>query len=296
MRAVISGVAVGLLTVAVMTSPVSGQPAPAKPDFSRATELYKSATAAMTEGRFADAARDFGGAYDITKDALLFFKIGAANEKAGKCSVALIYYGRYIREAKPAAKFVDMTRERIAACGGDSTAVVVPATNPDAPAGSGSATVPPAGSGSQTGSAAPVVVPPQPVPPLAVLPSQPVATEDHGHGRDGAWLMVGGSLAFITAGAVLAYSASSSEQDLRDLYAGVTPPTFDQKTAQRYHDLIDEGHRYQYLSWASFGIAGACAIGAVVLFVRGGHEDEEKLSIRPIVTPHETGVAATVRF
>src|SRR3954471_5562002 len=97
----------------------------------------------MTEGRWSDAARDFGGAYDITRDPVLFFKIGAANEKAGKCPVALIYYGRYIREAKPDPKYVDMTRERITACGGDAAAInpPPPPANPDPGAGSGSARV-----------------------------------------------------------------------------------------------------------------------------------------------------------
>jgi hypothetical protein len=293
MRAVISGVAVGLLTVALVTSPVSGQPT-TQPDFNRAGELYKLASAAMSEGRFTDAARDFGAAYDITKDPVLFFKIGAANEKAGKCDVALIYYGRYLREAKPEVKYVQMTRERITACGGDARHI--PAQIPDVPAGS--AAQPGFGSAQPSGPG-PAIVPVAATPtdvPAAGSAATP-ATPEHGHGRDGAWLMVGGSLTFITVGAVLAYSASSSEQDLKDLYVGPgnMPPTYDQKLAQRYQDLIDEGHRYQYLSWASFGIAGACAIGAAILFVHSGDRDE-KLSIRPIVTPRETGVAATVRF
>ena len=108
--------------------------------------------------------------------------------------------------------------------------------------------------------------------------------------------MVGGSLAFVTIGAVLAYSASSSEQDLKDLYVGLNgmPPQYDSATARRYQDLIDEGHRYEHLSWASFGIAGGFAIGAAILFARG-HGDE-RVTVVPIATPHESGVAATIRF
>ena len=54
--------------------------------------------------------------------------------------------------------------------------------------------------------------------------------------KDAAWLLVGGSLAFVTTGAVLAYSADSSEKDLEDLYLTVDggPATFDAKTAARY--------------------------------------------------------------
>src|SRR5439155_25196592 len=135
--------------------------------------------------------------------------------------------------------------------------------------GSGSGSV--SGSGSETAPPAVTVIRPTP-------------------NRNSAWLMVGGTLAFVTAGAVLAYSASSSEQDLKDLYVGLdgVPPTYDAKTAQRYQDLIDEGHRYQYLSWASFGIAGACALGATILFARA-HGEVGSVAVRPIAAPHEAG-------
>jgi hypothetical protein len=115
--------------------------------------------------------------------------------------------------------------------------------------------------------------------------------------RNGAWLLVGSSLAAITIGSVLAYSASSSEQDLKDLYisANGQPPTYDAKTAKRYQDLLDQGHTYEHLSWAAFGVAGACAVGATILFLREPPHDE-RVSIMPIATPHETGIAASVRF
>ena len=67
------------------------QPTP-EPDFSKAGELYKAASEAMTAGRFDDASRDFLAAYEITKDPVLFFKIGSAFESAGKCTDALVYY------------------------------------------------------------------------------------------------------------------------------------------------------------------------------------------------------------
>jgi hypothetical protein len=109
--------------------------------------------------------------------------------------------------------------------------------------------------------------------------------------------MVGGSIAFATAGAVLAYSAKSSEQDLKDLYAGVNnmPVVYDAATANRYHELVDQGHRYEHLSWAALGVAGACATGAAILFLRGG-DDDERVSIAPLVTPHVSGLTARLRF
>lgn len=105
--------------------------------------------------------------------------------------------------------------------------------------------------------------------------------------KDAAWLLVGGSLAFVTTGAVLAYSADSSEKDLEDLYLTVDggPATFDAKTAARYNTLVDEGHRFEHLSWASFGVAGGMAIGAAICFWRARGE------VTPVVTPTSAGVA-----
>jgi hypothetical protein len=280
MRALAAACTAGLVTATVATGPVRAQPAaPAPaPDVARAKTLYDSATAEMADGRFVDAARDYSAAYEITKDPVLFFKIGTANEKAGKCDVAVGYYQRYLKEASPAPKFVDLTTERITACsaapaGSDAgsaagSADATPPAQPDTSAGSGSAST----------------------------SSEPAPPAPHVHGDDVPWLMVGGSLAFVTLGAVLAYSASSSENDILDLYAGVdhVPVTYNATTAQRYSDLVNEGHRYQYLSWASFGIAAAFGVAAGVFFVHDANE--RRFSVAPTATPQSAGVSATLRF
>lgn len=302
MRAAISGALAGVL----IASTVTAQPTPA-PDLAHAKELYDTANQAMSEGRYLDAAQGYGAAYDITHDPILFFKIGTANEKAGKCDVALIYFGRYLREGKPDQHFQQLAQEHIRACGGDprklasNVADAASASEPGS-AGSAASLPPPAaeGSGSATsaGSAAAPLLPAatgSAAPAAsagsadmtalgsAALPPPPPA---HAHGNDAAWLMVGGGLAFATLGAVLAYSASSSEQDLKDLYVGLDgkPPTYDATVAKRYQSLVDEGNRYEHLSWASFGIAGGFAVAATILFLR--HPDR--------VEPSPSGVA--IRF
>jgi hypothetical protein len=114
-----------------------------------------------------------------------------------------------------------------------------------------------------------------------------------------AWLMGGGAIALITLGGVLAYAASSSENNVRDLYAGFAgqPPMFDAQTRKRYDDLVDEGRSYQHLSWAAFGLAGAAAVGVVVLFTVGRH-DEPAQATAPTVTPviGPRGAGVSVRF
>jgi tetratricopeptide (TPR) repeat protein len=260
MRVIALGLVLGL------AARVSAQPA----DVSRATELYNTANKELEGGDYDAAARDFLAAFDITKDPVLFFKIGGAYDKAGKCDEAVTYYKRYLAEAKPEPQFVQLTTERITACTAAHSAPAsepTPSTSPTEP-GSAAATNPPA------------------------APLQPPSKS-----KDAAWLFVGSSLAFVTAGAVLAYSASSSEQDLKDLYVSDNggAPVWNAKTEQRYNDLIDEGHRYQYLSWASFGVAAGCAIGAAIFFWRDAKADDT-VSVVPVVSPRQTGIAATLPF
>jgi hypothetical protein len=283
MRVLVTGLCAGLATLALVARPGAQPP----PDFAQAKVLYDSATTALNDGRYEDAIRDFGAAYDITKDPVLFFKIATANEKAGKCGTALVYYGRYLREAKPEPKFVELTNERIVACGGDAT--MVGDVGSGSGIGSGSAVGSGAAeSGSGSGSGAEIGA-------GSAVALGSGAAEKPAHG-DAPWLMVGGALAFVTVGAVLAYSASSSEQDIRDLYVGFdgNPPQYDDKIAQRYHDLVDEGHRYQYLSWGAFGIAAGFGVAAAILFVRD--HDEQRVTVTPTASPSSAGVSATVRF
>ena len=314
----------GLATLAVRSE---AQPTP---DFARAKQLYDTASSELDKGAYTDAVRDFGAAYEITKDPVVFYKIGVANEKAGKCDVALVYFARYVREAKPAQHFIDVTKEHVAACGGDWRALEAkPVDKTDTLAGmdtgSGSASVgmgktlptgtgltssgsgsyeisttpsnADAGSGSDAGSAMGSDAVGSDVGAGSAAPPAPAI--GHRHTRDLPWLMVGGALAFVTAGAVLAYSASSSEQDIRDLYVGLdhTSPVFDAKTQQRYQELLDEGHRYQYLSWGSFAIATGFAAAATILFVRDHDEqDQQRVIVTPTASGNSAGVSATIRF
>lgn len=282
MRILAVGLATGLAGLAVR-SDTFAQPAP---DFAHAKELYDAASAELDKGAASDAARDFGAAYELTKDPVLFFKLAVANEKAGHCDVALAYYARYLHEAKPSPHNIDLTRDRVATCGGDwrsiSAAPTPVALVEDAgSAGSGSA-IPPAtiaGGGAALGSGA---------------GADPTAHQTN----DLPWLMVGGALAFVTAGAVFAYSATSSENDIKDLYVGVTSttPVFDPTIAKRYQDLLDEGHRYQYLAWASFGVATGFTVAAALLFVHDHNEHEKRMLLVPTASPTGAGVSATIRF
>jgi tetratricopeptide (TPR) repeat protein len=350
------GAAVGVAPGGAIGPPiVRAEPAP---DLARARELYQSAEAAMEDGRYDDAARDYGAAYELSADPALFYKIGRASERAGKCDVALSYYARYLREGKPTEQFTALTRERMAACGGDRAGGSAGAGSDAAgsaggaagPAGGGptatgaaSSQASGAGAGSATGasssassgpagatqrSAAPSSAgsPPSGAGPgsagsaaastaatgaeRTAPPASPAGGPATGSGSSAAalipptrekiaWLMGGGAIALVTLGGVLAYAASSSENDVRDLYAGFAgqPPMFDAQTRKRYDDLVDQGRNYQHLSWAAFGLGGAAAVGAAVLFALGRGDEPgppHAPAVTPVVGPRGAGVS--VRF
>jgi tetratricopeptide (TPR) repeat protein len=254
----------------------------------RATDLYRSAEAAMQDGRFDDALRDYGAAYELTKDPALFFKIARANQRAGKCEVALSYYARYLRDGSPTAQFASLTRQHIAACGGAASAPPPgDAAPPPEPAISPPAD-PPAGPPAPAPGLPSEPVPASPVAPPAAPPPAPRSR------HTAAWIVTGGAIALTVLGGVLAAAARSSENDVRDLYVGVAGqvPAFDATTQRRYDELVDQGHSYQHLSWAAFGLAGGAAAGAAALFLFAGDpEVDRRARVTPVVTPQTAGVA-----
>jgi hypothetical protein len=311
------------MALAGATTPSISRAEPA-PDLERARELYRSAESAMQDGRYDDAARDYGAAYELSADPALFYKIGHASERAGKCDVALVYYARYLRDGKPTEQFTALTRERIAACGGERTGgagttsadatVGGPPPGPDrasAPAGAApaagesSAASPKPPGAAQGGAPAPAATPDAGAasPEASAGPTAASATGAAAlippTREKVAWLVGGSAIALATLGGVLAYAASSSESDVRDLYAGFAgqAPPFDASTRKRYDDLVDEGRRYQHLSWAAFGLAGAAAVGVAVLFTVGRGDEPappHAAAVTPVVGTHGAGVS--VRF
>jgi len=255
----------------------------------------------MKDGRFDDAIRDYGVAYELSKDPALFWKLGRAGERAGRCEIALTYYARYLREGEPAEPFAAMTRERISACGGDvrnldaGTGAALADPSPVAPS---APSAPPARSTVDAGGSSRPGEPPADAAPGSadVTARSGVATATPSNRHKVAWVLVGSGIALATLGGVLAYAADSSENDVRDLYLGFDgkPPTFDVQTRQRYDDLVDQGHRYQRLSWASFGLAGAAAVGATVLFLVGRRATASHARITAIVTPVVTDRSAGI--
>ncbi len=138
------------LVTAAAAAAVPADAQASSPDLAEAASLYRSAEQAMADKRYDDAARDYGAAYEISKDAILFFKIASALDKGGKCPVAITYYRRYLREGKPSADHQKLTGERIATCEAKASAAPPPSAAPANPAPAAPAPAPsdkaPAGS------------------------------------------------------------------------------------------------------------------------------------------------------
>lgn len=265
----------------------------------RAKDLYRAAEEAMKAGRYSDAVRDYGGAYEITRDPVLFFKIGSANQAAGKCPVALIYFNRYLKEGRPSETFQRLAKEKIEACGGkaptDATGTGTTGTTTTTGTGTttttdtGTTTTTTTTTGTGTGTDTITVGSGSPETPKVIV---------NGKSDKAAWVLVATSVGFITVGAVLAYSASSAESDITDLYQGLggMAPAFDARTKEKYDDLVDEGERYEKLSWVSFGLAGVTGIAAAVLFWKNRGTDESSVQVAPTASATGGGVSARWRF
>jgi hypothetical protein len=276
---------------------------------------YQNAETAMKEGRYAGAAAEYIEAYELMKDPLLFYKIGVAYQSAGDCSKALVYFKRYIREGKPAADLEAKTNEKIAAC------------DPNAAAAGTGTTEPPTGTG--TTEPAPTGAPAEPVPPPPPPPDEPTddGTATGGETtpaldsatatdpsfldskpswqRSAGWVLMGGTIAFATAGTILAMSGASREEDLESLadFRDPTgmPASYDGTVRERYEDLVDEGDRFNTWATIAFGAAGVCLAASVTLLVldsrSGGGESGSAISrLRPVLTEHGGGVVAHWKF
>jgi hypothetical protein len=273
-----------LVFLALFTAVAAAQPAD-KPDFNRAAELYKQAESEMSVGQYADAARDYAIAFDITKDPVLFFKIASANDKAGRCDLALTYYRRYLKEGKPNAEFEKLTTERIGACEkitagtgtgtgtGTSSGTVTEGTGSGTGAAGKTGTGTGSGSGSGSGSGTGTGTPDDST--AQLTGEKPSLTAEKPSRKRSA-------------------ASEASEKDIQDLYdirVGGRPAEWTPDLQQRYDDLIDQGDRYEKLSWVAFGVAGAAIAGAVVLFVVSSGDSGSE---QPPVSLSVTGSGATI--
>ena len=261
-------VLVGLLVLAASTGVALADPT--KEQVAQAKKLYTAAEAEVRIGKFAEAAKDYTAAYELTKDAALLFKIGSAHQNAGSCDSAVPYYRQYLKEAKPAQKFADLTKDRIKACGASADE---PPPPPEVkPVEVKPEVVPEVTPPEVKPEVVPEVKPAEVKPPEVKPEAKPALVKDEGpapgHARDTAWALGGGALFLGGAGVVLYAQGTSSGTG-----------------------------SYKSMSYVALGLGGVAALASAYFFVRHNpHETERTSLIVPTVEPHGAGVAAMFRF
>lgn len=248
-----------------------------QPDYKAARQHYMDATAAEKNGDYTTAAAGYAAAYDITKDPVLFYKIAHAYEKSGDNDAALVYYRRYVNEAKDAKDRDQVTSHIKELEGGDA---IVPPPDGDGdvipPDGDGDLIAPPPdGDGQPDGDQPPAFM------------DEPARWQ-----RTAAWVSVGVAAVLLTSGAVLGESALSRQEDIARLtdYRNTdgTPTTYANTVKSDYEDAADEGTTFEKYAIISFAGAGVAALAAGVFFyldVSRPKGPERTTWIHPYVTP-----------
>ena len=101
-------------------------------------------------------------------------------------------------------------------------------------------------------------------------------------------------------GAAMSFKVKSTNDDLKQLYAGQPYVT----DVARVQQLESDGSRYQTLQWVGYGVGAAAFAGAVATFILGGSkfpwssESPERvaLDVTPAVSPDGGGAVLRMRF
>jgi hypothetical protein len=275
-----------------------------KPDYVAAKAHYTAAEKAAKAQDWSTAAKEYGVAYEITRDPVLFFKLGNAYQLSGDCTRAVEYYERYIAEAKPSQEYETDTKSRIAKCNaagrtatGDETAGTGVAPVTSEPAETADGTSVPGLEENQSAGEDLVGTDDESVGQPTFFDDEPTWQETAG------WTSVGVTVAFLSASAILGLSANSREEDIDNLISyrdmNGNPAEFDETIQKRYDTLADEGEDLNTLSLVALSLAGVSAASAIVFFVldSSNSAEEEGLStITPTITKESLGVAAGWAF
>lgn len=309
-----------LLALGVVCLLVAPAAAQNKPDYDAAKRHYMAGREAQSKGDYEGAVRSFILAYDITKDPSLFKQIATAYEASGKKLEALVYYRRYLTEAKAGPDVEEVKKKVKELEAASAPPPQPPAPQPPAPQPPGPQPPATQPSATPTPAPAPTAAPPpelepaklppeQPptaspaVEPLPPVPDAPVMVEDAGAGwqRTAGWISVGLAAVAVTTGAVLATSSASREEDINrlvDFREPVTrlPSRYTGAIRDDYESKDDEGRKLGRLAMYSFIGAGVLTGAAVVFFVLDATRDVETappVSFSPAIGPGTLGASVS---
>lgn len=318
---------VALALVTVAPSRVEAQQ-PNAQTRNAARDAYGRGQTLFREGRFAEAEAAFNEAFALIPNPVVLLGVAESRERLGNVTGAIQSLEQYLvlrpdapdaasiqgrlttLRATPGTLSVTSTPEGASiALDGTDTGAVTPAELPAPPgehtialslegyeASTATATVPPGG---RAEASAELVALPEPEPvveptPPATEPVEPEPTPPATPTEEGPsaalWVTSGVAAAALVGGTVLGFMALSREAEFDD-----------EPTVGR----ADDGERFALFADVLFGVAGAAAITAIVLFLTsddgdddaGGEEDSTTaLTISPSLGRRGGGVSAQLQF
>jgi tetratricopeptide (TPR) repeat protein len=293
-------------------------------DYEAAGKHFNAAQEAFGKKHYKTAAGEFQAAYDITKDGILLYNIGESWEKAGDGKKAVSFYEQYLK-VQPAAQDKAEVQKRVAAikkkrfklvdqsAPGEEPVKVAAAPPPEPPKPPEPPTPPPK-------AAEQLVKPnfdnPPPPPPKAAEPAKVAEPEKKAEPgvidekppskmRIAAWVLVAGTVAVLTAGAIMALAAQSRSDEISRRYRFVDsqgqPKVFDATLENEVANLRSEGELYNGLGIGFMAGAGALAVVTTALFatdyVRGKSEAKAaSLRVTPMFGKNGGGISAGWSF
>jgi len=262
-----------------------------------AKAAYIAAKKAESEKDWKTAAKEYGQAYDISRDPILFYNIAFALKQDGNCEFAIIYFKRYLNDTSPEPDTRAKTEEQIKACK-DKLGIKDEPKESDLPTDTETGTG--TGTGTTTGGTGTGGTPSFGGNGAAL--SSDIDTETS-TARKTAWVSLGLAAALAATGAAFAVSAHTREGEVERLI-GFTdqnqqPIRFEGEVATRYNDKVDEGKNFDSMAKIAFGAAGAAAVVSLAFFII---DDSSKgssgatASIAPTITRDGAGVSAGWEF
>jgi len=260
-----------------------------------AKAAYIAAKKAESEKDWKTAAREYGQAYDISRDPILFYNIAFALKQDGNCEFAIIYFKRYLNDPSPEPDTRAKTEWQIKACKDKLGIKDEPKEAEPTDTGTGTGTTGGTDGGTDSGNGS-----------TSTFAGPTVASDvdtEASVARKTAWVSLGLAAALTATGAAFAVSAHTRASEVENLI-GFTdnnqqPVRFEGEIAQRYNDKVDEGKSFDTMAKIAFGAAGAAAVVSLAFFIidNGAAESSSaSAAISPTITRDGAGVSAGWEF
>ena len=246
------------------------------PNLERARRHFDAGAQALQKGDYPRAELEFRGAYAITKDPLLFYNIGQAQQRRGHLEAAVKSYRAYLAGVPAADDRAEVQ------------AVIRTLEQELAAPRPGATPVTPTGPRDQS----PVAPPPR-------------RDDDSRARRQSAWIVAAVSLAAVGAGVAMSVMSSSragaANKLIRQRDANGQPVVFDD-VRDEFNARRSDAATFGGVALGMFAAAAVAAGIATYLFISSGarqpakEKREARLRLVPVLDPRHAGLVAGMEF